>query len=236
LFERDHHRCIALALQAVQADLLAAHRCWFGGGTAMALRFGEYRESLDIDFLVSDPDGYRDLRTLLARAGSLVPILRPGLHLEETRALRADQYSLRTQLRIGERPIKFEIVFEARIALAQPRPDDAVCGVATLSRIDLAAEKWLANADRWADDNVHSRDLIDLAMHPGPAATLRAGLEKAEAAYGGEIRRTTLAAVARLRERRGRLDACMAALAVRHVSRAQLWQRMRRLERMARAE
>jgi hypothetical protein len=73
-------------------------------------------------------------------------------------------------------------------------------------------------------------------MHPGPAATLRAGLEKAEAAYGGEIRRTTLAAVARLRERRGRLDACMAALAVRHVSRAQLWQRMRRLERMARAE
>jgi hypothetical protein len=235
LFERDHHRCIALVLQAVQPETLLDHQCWFGGGTAMALRFGEYRESLDIDFLISDPRGYRELRGALAQAGSLAPILRPGMPLEQTRPLRADQYGLRTQLRIGERPIKFEIVFEARIGLEPPGPTDAVCAVATLSRLDLAAEKWLANADRWADDSVFSRDLIDLAMHPGPAATLRAALAKAEAAYGGEVRRTLLAAVGALRARHGRLDACMAALAVRNVSKAQLWQRVRRLERLANA-
>jgi hypothetical protein len=236
LFDRDHHRCIALVLQALQPDLLVDQQCWFGGGTAMALRFGEYRESLDIDFLVSDPQGYRNLRTLLARAGSLAPILRPGMRLDETRALRADQYGLRTQVHIGERPIKFEIVFEARIALEAPSASDTVCGVATLSHVDLAAEKWLANADRWADDSVFSRDLVDLAMHPGPAATLRAALVKAEAAYGREVRRTLLAAVGALRARRGRLDACLAALAVRNVSKGQVWQRMRRLERLANAQ
>lgn len=233
MFDRDHHRCIALALQALQADLLATYHCWFGGGTAMALRFGEYRESLDIDFLVSDPNGYRELRSRLSMAGSLAPILRPGMTLEVTRPLRADQYGLRTQIRIGERPIKFEIVFEARIALERPAADDAICGIATLSRLDLAAEKYLANADRWADDSVFSRDLIDLAMHPGPATLLRGALAKAEVAYGVEIRRTLLAAIAALRQRIGRLEVCMSALAVRHVSRAQLWQRMRRLERLA---
>jgi hypothetical protein len=233
LFEREPHRCVALVLQALRSDLLAEHQCWFGDGTAMVLRFGEYRESLDIDFLVSDPQAYRALRVLLAQAGALAPILRPGMPIEETRPLRADQYGLRTQIRSGERPIKFEIVFEARIGLARPAENDAICGIATLSCLDLATEKFLANADRWADDSVYSRDLIDLAMHPGPAATLRAALEKAEAAYGTEVRRTTLAAVAALRGRIGRLEACMAALAVRHVSRAQLWQRMRRLERIA---
>jgi len=40
-------------LQALDADALASHACLFGGGTAMALRYGEYRESFDIDFLVS---------------------------------------------------------------------------------------------------------------------------------------------------------------------------------------
>ena len=52
MFERPHHRRIATILQALDADALLANACLFGGGTAMALRFGEYRESVDIGFLV----------------------------------------------------------------------------------------------------------------------------------------------------------------------------------------
>ncbi|MGZ3426818.1 MAG: nucleotidyl transferase AbiEii/AbiGii toxin family protein, partial [Caldimonas sp.] len=48
MFEREHHRRIAAILQALDAELLAASHCLFGGGTAMALRYGEYRESVDI--------------------------------------------------------------------------------------------------------------------------------------------------------------------------------------------
>ena len=50
MFERPHHRRIARILAALNGDLLREANCLFGGGTAMALRFGEYRESVDMDF------------------------------------------------------------------------------------------------------------------------------------------------------------------------------------------
>ena len=53
-FERPHHQRIAQVLCALNAPLLRDNHCLFGGGTAIALRYGEYRESVDIDFLVSD--------------------------------------------------------------------------------------------------------------------------------------------------------------------------------------
>ncbi|HKW83534.1 MAG TPA: nucleotidyl transferase AbiEii/AbiGii toxin family protein, partial [Burkholderiaceae bacterium] len=49
MFEREHHRRVATVLEALDADVLKANACLFGGGTAIALRYGEYRESVDID-------------------------------------------------------------------------------------------------------------------------------------------------------------------------------------------
>lgn len=232
MFEREHHRNVALVLQSLQGDALAARHCWFGGGTAMALRYGEYRESVDIDFLVSDMAGYRELRQALGGAHGLDAILRPGMKLELAREVRVDQYGIRTMVRSGAAVIKLEIVLEGRIALAVPAEDDQVCGVRTLSRIDLAAEKLLANADRWADDAVFSRDLIDLAMLPATPALLKAACEKAELAYGDTVRRSLAQAVEALRKRPHRLEACMKALGMVTVSKAQLWQRMRKLQRV----
>jgi len=54
MFERPYHQRIALVLQALDGSLLRENGCLFGGGTSIALRYGEYRESVDIDFLVSD--------------------------------------------------------------------------------------------------------------------------------------------------------------------------------------
>ena len=164
LFERPHHRDVALVLQSLDAPALSQRHCYFGGGTAMALRYGEYRESVDIDFVISDLTGYRDLRQMLGNVRDFLPIAREGIEVELAREVRADQYGIRTQIRSGESTIKFEIVLEARIDLSVPDDGDRVCGIQTLAPIDLAAEKLLANADRWADDSVYSRDLIDLAM------------------------------------------------------------------------
>ena len=126
MFDREHHRKVALVLQRLEPQ--AQRHCYFGGGTAMALRYGEYRESNDIDFLVSDLAGYRELRQLLGGAHGLDPLVRPGLQLELAREVRADQYGIRTHVRSGDAIIKFEIVLEARIALAAPAADDQVCG------------------------------------------------------------------------------------------------------------
>jgi hypothetical protein len=231
LFERPHHRDVALILQALEPQALAQRHCYFGGGTAMALRYGEYRESVDIDFLVSDRQGYRELRQTVGGVHDLQPLLRKGMKVELAREVRADQYGIRTQVRYGELAIKFEIVLEGRIELATPGKTDLVCGLLTLAPIDLAAEKLLANADRWNDDSVYSRDLIDLAMQRADRPLLQAACEKAEGAYGHAVRRSLARAVEALQKRHGRLEECMEALSITSVTKAQLWQAIRKVGR-----
>lgn len=46
MFKRPHHQRIALVLESMDSDLLREYRCFFGGGTAIALRYQEYRESV----------------------------------------------------------------------------------------------------------------------------------------------------------------------------------------------
>src|SRR5690606_17505702 len=102
------------------------------------------------------------------------------------------QYGIRTQVRSGASAIKFEIVLEGRIELATPGEVDRVCGIQTLAPVDLAAEKLLANADRWKDDSVYSRDLIDLAMMQADRRLLQEACLKAEGAYGESVRQALL--------------------------------------------
>ena len=218
-------------MQALDADLLAANACLFGGGTAMALRYGEYRESVDIDFLVSSLAGYRQLRQRLTGPDGLRAITRPGHTLTQTREVRADQYGVRTALEVDGASIKFEIVLEARIELETPGEADRQCGVATLTPLDMATSKLLANADRWRDAAVMSRDLIDLAMMAPSKALLRQALAKAQQAYGDSVLTDLTRAVEDLRARPHRLDQCMRAMAMHTLSKAALWARIRALVR-----
>ncbi len=92
MFERPHHLRIAQVLQSLDGALLRNHSCLFGGGTAIALRYGEYPESVDIDFLVSATPRYRDLRHLLTGSKGLAAITREdALPLTQAREVRADQ-------------------------------------------------------------------------------------------------------------------------------------------------
>lgn len=231
MFDRQHHRDVALVLQALDPLALEQRHCYFGGGTAMALRYGEYRESVDIDFMVADLDGYRELRQLLTNREGLQPIVRPGMQVELAREVRADQYGIRTRVRSGESQIKFEIVLEGRIELAPPGDDDRICGVKALTPLDLAAEKLLANADRWRDDAVYSRDLIDLAMMRADRTLLEAACVKAEGAYGESVRRALAQAVSLLESDPQRLGRCMRAMKIETVTKAQLWQAIKRVAR-----
>jgi hypothetical protein len=231
LFEREHHRRVARVLQALDAERLHAHQCLFGGGTALALRYGEYRESVDIDFMVSHREGYRALRQLMSGPAGIHAICRPGAEvITQTRELRADQYGLRTMLRVDDVEIKFEIVLEGRITLDAPGNADLLCGVATLTPLDAAASKLLANSDRWRDDSVLSRDLIDLAMMMPTKTLLRQAIVKAQGAYGASIETDLRKAIQNLRERPHRLDHCMQAMLMTAVPKALLWKRIKALE------
>ena len=44
MFRLEHHHRIAGLLDQLNAELLRQHHCLFGGGTAIALRYGEFRQ------------------------------------------------------------------------------------------------------------------------------------------------------------------------------------------------
>jgi hypothetical protein len=227
LFERVHHRHVATVLHSLDGGLLRTRRCYFGGGTAIVLRYGEYRESVDIDFLVSDIAGYRELRQLLTRGDGINALTRQPL--TQLREVRADQYGIRTLLDVDGSAIKFEIILEGRINLDAPGSKDPICGVAALTPLDMAASKLLANADRWADRTVFSRDLIDLAMMVPPPDLLRAAIAKAAVAYGDTVASCLTKAVDALRDHPHRLDECRAALHMQDTPKALLWQRIKNI-------
>ena len=232
MFERAHHRRIGRVLESLDAALLRSYQCWFGGGTAIALRCGEFRESVDIDFLVSDPTGYRALRQRLRGARDLHALMRDDRRpIELEHEARIDQYGIRAFLLVEEVRIKFEIISEGRIHFDPPLRSDQVCGIASLTRTDLATCKLLANVDRWSDDSVFARDVIDLAMLDLPPRHLKPALDKAAAAYGRAAVVDDLhAALQGLRLRPGWPLRCMQALSI-NLPAAQLQQKLRELVR-----
>ncbi|QDQ28372.1 nucleotidyl transferase AbiEii/AbiGii toxin family protein [Chitinimonas arctica] len=185
MYKRTHHQRIERVLASMNAEFLANARCYFGGGTAIALQLDEYRESVDIDFLCADQGGYRSIREAIFGDPHLKTLFRQPINL--LREPRTDQDGVRTVLEMDGAPIKFEIVRESRILL----DGVAVPGIPVLclTRSDSFAEKLLANADRYYDRSVMNRDIIDLLvmeLHWGSIPD--SAWHKAEAAYGKTIR------------------------------------------------
>lgn len=163
MFERESHRVVLEVLGLLRADVLRQSRFLFGGGTRIVLDLGEYRESKDIDFLCSDPQGYADLRFEASRHGYPALFTAEGLErLQFPREMRIDQYGIRFTGVLGATALRIELIREARIEL-DPGTRPAWSPVDCLTIPDCYAEKLLANSDRWADRQVLSRDLIDLA-------------------------------------------------------------------------
>ncbi|MDP1877118.1 MAG: nucleotidyl transferase AbiEii/AbiGii toxin family protein [Actinomycetota bacterium] len=227
-FTREHHRVIAVALGCLDAAMLREARCYFAGGTALAMRFGEYRESVDIDFIVADDDSYRTLRTACRGPQGFTALTVPGQRVVEAAPLRIDQYGIRTRLSVAGVPVKFEIIREGRITLESPGPGDDVLGIATATVTDLLATKLLANADRWADPTVFSRDIIDLAMIRPDGPRLTHALGKATTAYGPAVVEDAQSAISMLLDRDYVIDRCRQALGMSD-PRAVLVDRLRRL-------
>ncbi len=183
MFKRPHHQKVAKVLNSLSSEFLSDAKCFFSGGTVLALTMGEYRESIDIDFLCADVAGYSKLRSSIFN-NSLGEIFKEKIDL--MRDVRSDRDGIRAVLRVDDSPIKFEILREARIDLAgEVMPNIPVL---CLSKSDLFSEKLLANADRWNHRSAMNRDLIDLIMMEknwGPIP--QNAIDKAVTAYGDSV-------------------------------------------------
>ena len=161
---------------------------------------GNCAESEDIDLICSDLAGYRTLRATIENRtlGGLLREMTPDMSL--LREVRADQYGIRTIIDVQGEPVKFQIILEARIQVAAMKVKGIP--VPVLDRTSCFAEKWLANADRWNDKAVLSRDAIDLAfmLSSWRIDEALAGARLAIAAYGDAIGRAARGASAKLLE------------------------------------
>ncbi len=163
MFERQWHQDVLRILGAMDVERLTLNGFLFAGGTRLVLELQEFRESLDVDFLCSDPSGYGELRALARSRGylSLFPASEDA-GLTFPRDMRIDQYGIRFPVACNGVTIKVELIREGRIDLgAGTRPSWSPVDCLCIS--DCFAIKLLANSDRWPDRQVLARDLIDLA-------------------------------------------------------------------------
>lgn len=230
MYERARHNQIAVLLQSLNNQLLLEHECYFGGGTAIAMKYGEYRTSFDVDFLIENLDGYRELRQMVKQDG-IYKLFTPGFEkVSQAKPPLTDQYGVRSAITFLGSQIKFEIVREARIKLETPSSRDTIEGVRALTHDDLVAEKLLANSDRFADDSVFSRDLLDLAFMNIKSIESTNGFKKAHEAYGIAVRKDLDKAIIQLQQRPDWLDRCIDVLEIQ-APRAVVLQRIGRLQR-----
>lgn len=232
MFNRVHHQRIATILGKLDGDFLRKNACYFGGGTAIALRFDEYRESIDIDFLTSDVSSYRNLRSLIRESNSLKPLLlNKSSDLRLASDIRADQYGIRTKVLINDVSVKFEIILEARVVFDIPTKKEIICNITTLALHDLATSKILANSDRGLDNATFTRDIIDLAMMDLPVPLLKKALQKASGAYGASALADLQKVFTRLEENPELLKNNMQKMNIT-LPQAFVWQKLRKLKKL----
>jgi Nucleotidyl transferase AbiEii toxin, Type IV TA system len=177
----DFHQHIVAILQQLNAPFLAECGVYFGGGTLLALQYEEYRLSQDIDFLCASAAGYLRLRRAIFDHG-YDALFATRDRITFPRDIQTNQHGVRFPIAIANLSIKFEIGSEGRIEFDLPVYLNDL-PIACLSLVDCYAEKLLANADRWLDESVCSRDLVDLAMLRVHGDIPVVAIAKAEAAY-----------------------------------------------------
>jgi hypothetical protein len=215
MYTRIRHRVVDKALAALSGGFLDRAKCYFGGGTRIVLELKEYRESADIDLLCSDRNGYRALRSTVTNVSLGEISARP---IKLAREVRADQYGIRTVLQIGEQLIKFEVLNEARIDLSGVRMKKL--HVPCLDKTCCFAEKILANDDRWIDESVLNRDIIDLAymIEAWGADLFLEGMRRAREAYGDGVIKSVRSSARKLIEDKTYLKKCVDGLSVTQTS------------------
>lgn len=207
-FKLDHHNKIITILECLDCEVLEKGSAYFGGGTLLALDFGEYRWSKDVDFIASVPtEGYKYLRTVIFDGGYKA-LFRDLSKIQIGRGT-TDQYGIRMIVSVEDISIKTEIIAETRFQLDPPRYPEW-SPVPCLSLNDCFTSKLLSNSDRYMDDSVESRDLIDLAILRLQSSIPQSSIDKAEKAY--EVIRPLKNAIKRFQEKTDYREKCFLSL------------------------
>lgn len=176
-----HNDIMDILRSHLDLGLLEKNKYYFGGGTLCSMKYGEYRESVDIDFLSSDRGGTAELKMQSNKITDLP--LWPG------RETKIDKDGIRLWCKYKESCFKLEFIFESRIQINLPERFD---GVLSLNPVTLMACKLLANSDRSYNDLAARKDIVDiLTIYKNEPTVLRKAWNKAHEAYGSWLTRCT---------------------------------------------
>ena len=176
-----HNTIMEIIHGHLNMELIEQDQYYFGGGTLCSMMFGEYRESVDIDFLSCDRFGSADLKLNCQRITTL-PMWRD-------RPPKADKDGVRMWCEYKGECFKIEFVFESRIAFTPP---ERFHDVLSLSSESLLACKLLANADRGYSTLSARKDIVDiLAIYNKRPDVLKSAWSTAYDAYSTWLRSCT---------------------------------------------
>jgi hypothetical protein len=164
MYHRPHHKVIHHLLTQFNSSFLEANNILFGGGTRIALELGEYRESVDIDFLCPNTESYRAVRSEIL-SHSLGNLISGQVTL--AREVMPNRYAVRTALEFQGTRVKLEFVafddYKIHSTVNSPFP------IPCIDPDSCYITKLLAHADRHVEPV--RKDFIDLLMmfqHWGP--------------------------------------------------------------------
>lgn len=173
-FKIPRHNIIwAVISDMLDKKMLRDHGILFAGGTLCSMRYGEYRESVDLDFLCADKNSFNSFRANFSDVGKFIYARNPKITKD------------RVQLWItttDDRPLKVDFFYEERL---QPTASD-FHGVEALDHASLMGCKLMAYCDRGMDLSERGKDFIDLIAIDlqAPAETFENAWELAWNAYG----------------------------------------------------
>lgn len=174
-----HNDILELIREHLDTEQLERNNFYFGGGTLCSMRYGEYRESVDVDFLSSDRNGVAALKFASCKLTDLPQIREPKI----------DKDGIRLWCEFKGKPFKAEMIYESRITLDSPV---YFHDLLSLNSVDLMACKLLANSDRSYNTLAVRKDLIDmLAIYHHEPTVLDPAWKKAYDAYGSWLVRCT---------------------------------------------
>jgi hypothetical protein len=155
MYKRHRHNIIHHLLQQFNTPYLEANNILFGGGTRISLALGEYRESIDIDFLCPSTASYRAARSVIS-SSSLGELVNGDIKF--AREIQVSRYAIRTVAEFEDTKVKMEFISldDYQLNPMQNSPFGVPC-------IDIDScyiTKLLAHADRQGDPL--KKDFIDL--------------------------------------------------------------------------
>lgn len=161
--KRSHHQKMVRLLSLLDANKLRDTNCLFAGGTAIALLYGEKRESTDLDFLCEDAPSSLRLRNFLREDFSAIFI-----NAVEIIRTKSNNYATSALVKFEDIVTKIEFVYPNLCFNAQEgRGILDASKVPVLSGTNLLHQKFLANTNRGLSLDVNFRDIIDIAtMYP----------------------------------------------------------------------